>query len=178
MSLSSSDLYWRMCRQQAVSCPPILACTARLARGRRTMLQATWPVFGRVRCFIILVVNNDRFFVDEFRDQVALAACLLITPIIAYFELYVVADYNAQHGSSTLLNTILCVFFAFNFYGNLYKLMRTNPSDEQSSLPSVRSHFVVVSGSLHFCAQIQRSGYRYCHTCKCNAPPRAYHCPV
>ncbi|KAJ1357605.1 hypothetical protein KIN20_015783 [Parelaphostrongylus tenuis] len=53
------------------------------------------------------------------------------------------------------------MLLAFNVYMNWYKMITIGPSGVDTVLPNV-----------------VKAGFRYCHSCHTNAPPRAYHCPV
>ena len=71
---------------------------------------------------------------------------------------------DSQNEFLEIYSHIFCAaFFAINIYGNMFKLVTTETSRE-------RFHFF--SGSL------LPEGWRYCHDCDMNLPPRSHHCKL
>jgi hypothetical protein len=87
------------------------------------------------RCACEACVWRTHVRADEFRDRVALVAAMLIVPAVFAFEWFLVTPFNTDE--LPIGHLIAIVFIGTNFYGNLWKLMRTSPSADQSLLPKV-----------------------------------------
>lgn len=58
------------------------------------------------------------------------------------------------------LRVVPLLYLSFNLYMNIYKLIKIGPNGPKSDLPST-----------------MKPGYKYCHICCFNSPPRSHHCP-
>lgn len=84
-----------------------------------------------------------------------------VIPSMALWETSVVLRYHPEFDGVVLAHLALEVLVLVNVIGNLYYFKRVDATGKQMSLPAVL-----------------KPGWRYCHFCQLNAPPRAHHCPV
>lgn len=96
------------------------------------------------------------------RDRLPFAFAMLSLPFAIAFEVLVVYPLSPEKTSFDLAVYLsLALFFAVNYWSNLYSTLRVDASGRQSDLPSVL-----------------KPGWSYCYVCHLNAPPRAYHCNI
>ncbi|XP_014673430.1 PREDICTED: probable palmitoyltransferase ZDHHC24 isoform X2 [Priapulus caudatus] len=94
-------------------------------------------------------------------DQVSFIFMLIGIPFGIGFEVIVVLP--VYHSSMTSpivgLHVALTLFITANVAANMYWVITTDASGRSLGLPSVL-----------------KSGWKYCHECQLNSPPRSYHC--
>uniref|UniRef100_A0AC34PZD6 Palmitoyltransferase n=2 Tax=Panagrolaimus sp. JU765 TaxID=591449 RepID=A0AC34PZD6_9BILA len=96
------------------------------------------------------------------QDITAILIVLVVLPLGFIFEVtYVVSFFHEFMSDEWLMRVIPLTYCGLNVLLNLWKLVSVGPNGKTSDLPSV-----------------QKPGFRYCHSCNVNSPPRAYHCPV
>ncbi|CAI5455952.1 unnamed protein product [Caenorhabditis angaria] len=115
-------------------------------------------------------VNNDddlnkkfqRLLPKQTQDVIATGILILIIPFGLFLHFfYVLPTWYTVMSENWLYRVIPILFFAFNLYSNWIFMIRVGPNGRNAILPNV-----------------VKSGFRYCHSCHTNSPPRAYHCPV
>lgn len=73
---------------------------------------------------------------------------------------YVLSFWYELFSDQWLLRVVPLTALGLNVYLNLLQVVRVGPSGPAGPLPTV-----------------VKPGFRYCHSCQLNSPPRAYHCP-
>uniref|UniRef100_A0A8R1DZP7 Palmitoyltransferase n=2 Tax=Caenorhabditis japonica TaxID=281687 RepID=A0A8R1DZP7_CAEJA len=98
----------------------------------------------------------------QIQDVIATAIFLLFLPfgILLHF-LYVMPTWYPIMGEAWVIRVVPICLLAFNVYSNWFFMMKIGPNGRNSILPNV-----------------VKPGFKYCHSCQGNSPPRAYHCPV
>lgn len=77
----------------------------------------------------------------------------ILFPLSAWFEVY---------SKEWLIRVIPLLYFGFNLHYNAWKMTKVGPNSPNGAiLPSV-----------------QKPGFKFCHDCQLNSPPRSFHCPV
>ncbi|CAD6188714.1 unnamed protein product [Caenorhabditis auriculariae] len=103
-----------------------------------------------------------RLIPSQTQDIIATALLLVVLPLGVLLHLfYVLSTWFPAFGEAWVIRTSILLFFAFNLYSNWFFMVRVGPSGRNTILPNV-----------------VKAGFRYCHACHTNAPPRAHHCPV
>lgn len=96
------------------------------------------------------------------QDIIATAVFLFALPIGFLINIFMIMPYWYPAFSEAWVIRVSCfLVLAFNVYVNWYKMLTVGPNGLNPALPNV-----------------VKSGFRFCHSCHANAPPRAYHCPV
>ncbi|KAJ1357604.1 hypothetical protein KIN20_015783 [Parelaphostrongylus tenuis] len=96
------------------------------------------------------------------QDIIATAVFLVVLPIGFLINIFMVMPvWYPAFGEAWVIRVLCFMLLAFNVYMNWYKMITIGPSGVDTVLPNV-----------------VKAGFRYCHSCHTNAPPRAYHCPV
>ncbi|KAL6724715.1 hypothetical protein Aduo_019579 [Ancylostoma duodenale] len=96
------------------------------------------------------------------QDIIATAIFLVALPVGFLINIFFVMPlWYPAFGEAWVIRVTGFLFLAFNVYMNWYKMLKVGPSGLSPELPNV-----------------VKAGFRYCHSCHANAPPRAYHCPV
>uniref|UniRef100_A0A914VHG1 Palmitoyltransferase n=1 Tax=Plectus sambesii TaxID=2011161 RepID=A0A914VHG1_9BILA len=104
----------------------------------------------------------SKMWPKQTQDQLATALVLFGIPFAFLVECGVVLPQWYAVGSDGYNWRVFWLLaFGLTFYANFYKLVTVNPNGPNADLPSV-----------------MRPGFKYCHTCQLNAPPRSHHCPV
>lgn len=107
-----------------------------------------------------LPVTRKDLLPTRYRDRVLCVFLFIMTPLITIFELGVVVPYYHNSMSPVVcVHVGLALFIVMNILGNMAKMLNVNTSVRNARLPSVLL-----------------SGWRYCHICQENAPPRSHHC--
>ncbi|GMT32214.1 hypothetical protein PFISCL1PPCAC_23511 [Pristionchus fissidentatus] len=87
---------------------------------------------------------------------------LVFLPIAFLFEVFfVVSDFHEMWSSPWLLRVGILSGLFINCYINYVLMVRAGPNGRNTVLPNT--------------VQV---GFRFCHSCRAQSPPRAYHCPV
>uniref|UniRef100_A0A7E4WD74 Palmitoyltransferase n=1 Tax=Panagrellus redivivus TaxID=6233 RepID=A0A7E4WD74_PANRE len=96
------------------------------------------------------------------QDFAAIVIVLGVLPVAFLFEITYVFSFFFEFLSDTWFFKVApLAYCGLNVYLNLYKIVKVGPNGNASDLPSV-----------------QKPGYKFCHSCNVNSPPRAHHCPV
>ncbi|KAE9548296.1 hypothetical protein FO519_008494 [Halicephalobus sp. NKZ332] len=96
------------------------------------------------------------------QDITAIIIAVGVLPLGFLFQVtYVLSFFHEFLSDDWLLRVVPLTYVGINVLLNLYKVVSVGPNGKTSDLPSV-----------------QKPGFRYCHSCNVNSPPRAYHCPV
>ncbi|XP_077870137.1 putative palmitoyltransferase ZDHHC24 [Saccoglossus kowalevskii] len=101
-----------------------------------------------------------RYLPKSLGDKIALAFTVIMLLIVALFELFIILpDIFPNYG--TLYNVYVCIglFLYLNCMGNLIMMTRIDVTSGTTVLPA-----------------ILKTGWRYCHVCMQNSPPRSFHC--
>jgi palmitoyltransferase len=96
------------------------------------------------------------------QDITAIVIVGALLPIGYLFEIcYVFSFFHEWLSDDWLLRVVPLTYCGLNVYLNLWKIVSVGPNGKTSGLPS-----------------IMKPGFKYCHSCNVNSPPRAHHCPV
>lgn len=96
------------------------------------------------------------------QDVISITTITTILPVGYLIQMtYIMSFWFDLFSDSWLLRAIPITAFAFNAYLNILHVFLVGPNGQKSALPTV-----------------VKPGYRFCHSCQLNSPPRAYHCPV
>ncbi|XP_064455314.1 probable palmitoyltransferase ZDHHC24 [Ornithodoros turicata] len=99
---------------------------------------------------------------NSIRDRVLCMFLFVMTPVITFFEFAVVVPrYHDTVSPVVCVHVVLGMFIVMNIMGNMFKLTTVNTSLRRARLPAVLL-----------------PGWRYCHVCQENAPPRSHHCSL
>jgi len=110
------------------------------------------------------VIKQTKKYANRLQPQdiISIGCISTVLPISYLIEIFYVFSFWFQPFSDGwLIRVIPLTYFAINVYLNLYKLVKVGPNGKSAPLPTV-----------------VKPGFRYCHSCQLNSPPRAYHCPV
>lgn len=109
-----------------------------------------------------VLAKLKKFWPKQTQDQLATVVVLVGLPLSFLFEILVILPSYYPTGSPDYNYRVVLLFLlGLNFFGNWYKMVKVGPNGKSSDLPSV-----------------MRPGFKYCHVCHLNAPPRSHHCPV
>ncbi|GMT05438.1 hypothetical protein PENTCL1PPCAC_27612 [Pristionchus entomophagus] len=87
---------------------------------------------------------------------------VVLLPIGFVFEMFfVVGDFYHPWSSDWLLRVGILTGLYANCLINYVLMVRTGPNGRSNALPNT-----------------VQAGFRFCHSCRAQSPPRAYHCPV
>ncbi len=78
----------------------------------------------------------------------------------SYVLLIVLPFYYPFFSWGYVLRAVLVLCCLGQYFGNMFKLVTTDPNGTKADLPSIASE-----------------NFRYCNDCRVNAPMRAFHCP-
>ena len=96
-------------------------------------------------------------------DQLAMAVFFFGGIFLLWYELIYIATFNHPVWSPRYIaHVCIAFFFAINIYGNWVMVFLTVPSGKGVVFPV---------GSTP-------QGWKYCHGCEENRPPRSHHCPL
>uniref|UniRef100_A0A1I7XW12 Palmitoyltransferase n=1 Tax=Heterorhabditis bacteriophora TaxID=37862 RepID=A0A1I7XW12_HETBA len=96
------------------------------------------------------------------QDIVGTAVFLIGLPIGFLIHIFgIMPTWYPAFGEAWMIRVSLLLVLASNVYMNWYKMLIVGPNGNAAVLPN-----------------IVKSGFRYCHSCRKNVPPRTYHCPV
>ncbi|CAI2358211.1 unnamed protein product [Caenorhabditis sp. 36 PRJEB53466] len=103
-----------------------------------------------------------RMIPTQIQDIIATAILLIFFPLgILLHFFYVLPTWFPAFEEAWILRVVPITFLVFNLYSNWVMMLKVGPSGKSAILPN-----------------IVKPGYRFCHSCRVNSPPRAYHCPV
>ncbi|CAD5234067.1 unnamed protein product [Bursaphelenchus xylophilus] len=95
------------------------------------------------------------------QDIVSIVCVTTILPLGYLIEItYVLSFWFELFSDQWFLRVLPLTMIALNVYFNIVQMFRVGPNGFNTELPT-----------------IQKQGFRYCHQCQLNSPPRAYHCP-
>ncbi|CAI4228633.1 unnamed protein product [Auanema sp. JU1783] len=104
----------------------------------------------------------NKMIPKHIQDVVSIGTFVILMPLGFLIHLfYIMPTWWPAFGEAWVIRTSIFGFLAFNVYVNWFRMIQTGPNGSKAVL-----------------VDIVKSGYRFCHSCRANAPPRAYHCPV
>ncbi|VBB30084.1 unnamed protein product [Acanthocheilonema viteae] len=99
---------------------------------------------------------------SETQDRIAMFILFILLPLGFLFEIFAVLPTEHEVMSKGWnLRVGVLMLFGLNAFANVYNVISIGPNGNCSDLPAV-----------------QKRGYRFCHNCQLNEPPRSHHCPV
>ncbi|KAI6173800.1 Palmitoyltransferase [Aphelenchoides besseyi] len=110
------------------------------------------------------VVRETRRYANRLQPQdiISIGCMAIILPIGYLIQIFFILSFWYETFSdSWYLRVVPLTYMGLNIYLNLWMLIRVGSNGNSAPLPTV-----------------MKPGFRYCHSCQLNAPPRTYHCPV
>ncbi|KAI6210490.1 Palmitoyltransferase [Aphelenchoides besseyi] len=109
------------------------------------------------------VVRETRRYANRLQPQdiISIGCMAIILPIGYLIQIFFILSFWYETFSdSWYLRVVPLTYMGLNIYLNLWMLIRVGSNGNSAPLPTV-----------------MKPGFRYCHSCQLNAPPRTYHCP-
>ncbi|GMR30636.1 hypothetical protein PMAYCL1PPCAC_00831, partial [Pristionchus mayeri] len=99
---------------------------------------------------------------SQTQDMISMGIFVFLLPLGFLFEMFVVVgDFYTPWSSDWLLRVGILTGLYANCIINYVLMVRTGPNGRNTVLPNT-----------------VQAGFRFCHSCRAQSPPRAYHCPV
>ncbi|PAV92072.1 hypothetical protein WR25_17783 isoform C [Diploscapter pachys] len=103
-----------------------------------------------------------RLVPQQTQDIIATGILLIFLPLWYFLHFFVILPtWYPAFGEAWVIRAVPYAFFIFNIYINWSFMVYHGPNGRNTVLPNVVT-----------------PGFKFCHHCQTNAPPRSHHCPV